>query len=358
MHLTFENNVFVNYFKSMRDLKYLAAYINPALAAAGLWLGGAFTFMNVVFVFVLIPIIDQTSSNSEKNLAAEERVEFLKRRIFDWLLYFNLPILYMVLGLFMVQLTNTEMSVLELTGNILSVGIVIGTCGINVAHELGHRVSKVEHFIAQLLLLPALYLHFFIEHNRGHHKHVGTNLDPASAKRGENVYFFWLKSTVLGYVSAWKIEAERLRKLKKNLLSFENTMIQFTCSLFGYIWLVYFFVGYPNILFVLLAGTVGVLLLETINYIEHYGLRRAQLEHGKYEKVLPKHSWNSNHSFGRIVLYELTRHSDHHYIASKKYQVLNHHDDSPQLPAGYPTMILTALLPPLWFFLMDKRIPD
>lgn len=344
-------------FSVMRDLKYLAAYINPALAAVGLWLGGAYTFANVIFVFVLIPIIDQLSSNSEENVAPEERTEFLRRKIFDWLLYLNLPILYGVLGLFIFQLNQVSMTNIELAGNILSVGIVIGTCGINAGHELGHRISKLENFIAQLLLLPALYVHFFVEHNRGHHKHVGTDKDPASAKQGENVYLFWVKSTFLGYLSAWKIEFDRLRKVQKKPFSVANKMLQFTTLQVGYVTCLILILGYQNAFFVLLSGIVGVLLLETINYLEHYGLRRKQLENGRFERVLPKHSWNSNHSFGRIVLYELTRHSDHHYIASKKYQILDHHDDSPQLPAGYPAMILAALVPPLWFFLMDKRIP-
>ncbi len=341
----------------IKDLKYLAAYINPTLTVIGLWLGGGFTFMNVVFVFVLVPIIDQFSPSSEENIPVSEQAEFLKRRLFDWLLYLNLPILYFVLGFFVYQLNATTMTGLEMAGNLISVGIVIGTCGINVGHELGHRTSKIDHLISQLLLLPALYVHFFVEHNRGHHKHVGTDLDPASAKKGEGLYFFWIKSTFGGYFSAWKIEADRLKKIKKHVFSFDNTMLLFTLSQIGYIWLIYFFTGYPNLLYVLLAGVIGLLLLETINYLEHYGLRRKKLDNGRYEKVLPRHSWNSNHSFGRIVLYELTRHSDHHYIASKKYQVLDHHEDSPQLPAGYPAMILAALLPPLWFFLMDKRIP-
>ena len=107
---------------------------------------------------------------------------------------------------------------------------------------------------------------------------------------------------------------------------------------------------------VVLAGVIGFLLLETINYVEHYGLRRELLPSGNYEPVKPRHSWNANQELGRIMLYELTRHSDHHYLASKKYQVLDHHDDSPQLPAGYPTCMLMALVPPLWFRVMDKRI--
>jgi alkane 1-monooxygenase len=104
------------------------------------------------------------------------------------------------------------------------------------------------------------------------------------------------------------------------------------------------------------TAIVGFLLLESVNYIEHYGLVRKQLASGRYEPVTPRHSWNSNHELGRIFLYELTRHSDHHYKATRKYQVLRHMDESPQLPLGYPTSILMALVPPLWFKKMNPIV--
>ena len=101
---------------------------------------------------------------------------------------------------------------------------------------------------------------------------------------------------------------------------------------------------------------MGFLLLETVNYIEHYGLRRKKVNEKHFEQVLPIHSWNSNHTIGRLLLLELTRHSDHHYRASRKYQILRHFDDSPQMPTGYPGMMLLALVPPLWFRVMHKQI--
>lgn len=342
----------------MKDLKYLAAYINPALAAGGLLLGGGWVWMNVIFVFVLVPVFDQIGKASGENLDEPVRTEKLKKRLFDWLLYLNLPVLYGVIGLFVYQLLHTTMGTSELIGNILSVGIVIGTCGINVAHELGHRTNRFEQIIAWMLLLPAHYQHFFVEHNRGHHKHVATPLDPASAVMGMNLYTFWFRSVTGSYQSAWRIEKDRLKKGNTSSISHRNYMIWFTVCEFLYLLILYLSGGWGLLWPVFLAGIVGILLLETINYLEHYGLRRKQTEGGKFERVLPVHSWNSNHQFGRIVLYELTRHSDHHYKASKKYQVLDHHDESPQLPLGYPAMILVALLPPLWFRMMDRRIPD
>ena len=107
----------------------------------------------------------------------------------------------------------------------------------------------------------------------------------------------------------------------------------------------------------LAAATIGFLLLETVNYIEHYGLERKKTEEG-YERAMPEHSWNSNHFLGRLLLFELSRHSDHHYQASRKYQLLRHHEEAPQMPTGYPGMILLAMFPPLWFQVMHKRMTE
>ena len=125
-----------------------------------------------------------------------------------------------------------------------------------------------------------------------------------------------------------------------------------------YLFGVWFVFGSAALIFCICIGIISFLFLETINYIEHYGLRRVKTESGRYERVQTCHSWNSNHSIGRIVLYELTRHSDHHYKSSKKYQILDCYDESPQLPYGYPTSILLSLVPPLWFNIMNKRVPE
>ncbi len=342
----------------MKDLKYLAAYINPVLAAVGLWLGGFYAWGAVIFSFVLVPFLDQIGPVDTSNVDDEKRMELLGKRVFDWLLYLNIPVVYAIIGLFVFQLNNSVMGISELIGNILSAGIVIGSCGINVAHELGHRKTAYEQILGQALLVPALYTHFFIEHNRGHHKYVGTEKDSASAKKGEWLFWFWIKSLVGSYKSAWELEAERLEKANTSFWSVRNQMFQFTFVQIIYLGIVLYFTSWAGLAIIVASGFVGILLLETINYLEHYGLRRKKLDNGRYEKVRPVHSWNANYQFGRIVLYELTRHSDHHYIASKKYQVLDHHDEAPELPFGYPAMILIALVPPLWFFIMDKRIPE
>ena len=341
----------------LKDLKYLAAYINPALAVIGLWLGGVYAWATVIFSFVLIPILDQISPIDSNNHDEDTKQKLLSKRIFDWLLYLNIPVVYGTIGYFVYQLNHTVMSTEVLTGHILSVGIVIGSCGINVAHELGHRKESFHQRMSQILLLPALYMHFFIEHNRGHHRFVATKDDPATARKGDWLFVFWLRSLYGCYTKAWKLESERLQKKNISILSFHNQMINFTLLQFVYLAAVFAYSSTSVLVIIMLTALVGVLLLETINYTEHYGLLRGRRDNGRYERVRPHHSWNANYSFGRIALYELTRHSDHHFIASKKFQVLDHHEDAPVLPFGYPAMILIAFIPPLWFHLMDKRIP-
>lgn len=341
----------------MKDLKYLAAYLNPALTILGLLFGNVWAWGAVIFSFVLIPILDQLGPVDTSNVDDDTRQTLLGKRIFDWLLYLNVPVVFFIVGLFVNTLNTVSLSTTELIGNLLSVGIVIGSCGINVAHELGHRKTTYEQRLGQILLIPALYMHFFIEHNRGHHKFVATDEDPASAKKGEWLFWFWIKSLVGSYLSAWKLEAQRLKKKGMGFWSVHNQMIQFTLIQLFYLLILSFFTSLTGVLVIAASGLVGILLLETINYLEHYGLRRKKLENGRYERVRPIHSWNANYQIGRIVLYELTRHSDHHFIASKKYQVLDHHEEAPELPFGYPMMILIALVPPLWFYVMDRKIP-
>ena len=339
-----------------KDIKYLIAYIAPIAAFAGVYLGGGWSLGSVYIGFVFIPIVELALPGTSKNLSPEAELSQNKRRFFDFLLYLNIPILYGLLFYFFHTIQTRELSNFELAGMICNVGLIIGISGINVGHELGHRSNQYEQFMAKILLLPALYLHFNIEHNRGHHKHVATEEDPASARLGESLYAFWFRSVLGGYLNAWKLEKKRLKKIGKPNFSWANEMIRFQVFQVTYLILLGFLFGWAMIPFALAAAVFGFLMLECVNYIEHYGLRRQKLPSGRYEPVRPSHSWNSNHELGRIFLYELTRHSDHHYKASRKYQILRHHEESPQLPHGYPASILLSLVPPLWFWHMNRRV--
>jgi alkane 1-monooxygenase len=339
----------------LRSLKYLFAYITPAVVLFSLYMENAWSFATVVLLFGVIPFIELFTDGSAKNLSAIEEAMAKEDRVYDWLLYGLVPCQVLLLFYFLVQISDVSHSGAYTLGATLAFGMSCGVLGINAAHELGHRSTWYEQGMAKLLLLTTLYMHFFIEHNRGHHKHVSTDEDPASSKWGEPVYTFWFRSIWGSWWSAWALEAERLQRQGLRFWSIQNEMLRFQCYQILLITGIVWFFDWRTLAFYLAGASIGILLLETVNYIEHYGLRRKKVG-DKYERTLPIHSWNSNHPIGRLVLLELSRHSDHHYIASRKYQTLRNFDESPQMPTGYPGMLLLTLVPPLWFWVMHPRI--
>ncbi len=340
----------------MKDLKYLFAYIIPCSGYLALELRGAWSWSTFILAFGIIPIFDALLPVSKQNILPAEEEKLSKKIFFDLLLYACAPLCFMLSFVYFQTLQTQILTNNEMAGLTVSIGIVLGSMGINVAHELGHRSNKTAQFFAKTGLLLVLYQHFFIEHNRGHHKNVGTDADPATARKNENLYAFFVRSIFGQYFGAWSLENKRLEKEKKRKWSWNNAMIRFSVYQCLYLLVVGLWFEPKMVIFAVLIAGVGVLLLEMINYIEHYGLRRAILDLGRPEQVLPKHSWNSDHEVGRVVLFELTRHSDHHYKASRKYQILRHMDESPQLPTGYPASMLMASVPPLWFWVMNQRL--
>ena len=342
----------------MKDLKYLSAYIVPLCAVIGLFYQSFWSYLTPVYAFILVPILELIFPLNDTNIEAHEKAAKSSLHWTDFLLYFNILIVYGLIFTTLTVLTSGNPTLLETIGLIFSCGIVIGANGINVAHELGHRKHRLEQFLGKLLLLPALYMHFFIEHNFGHHLKAATKEDPATARYNQSLYSFWFTSIYRQYISSWNIQLDLLKREQRSFLSPKNDMFWYTIIQAGYLFLVYQFFGAFGLQIAFFAACSGFILLETINYIEHYGLLRLKMPSGRYERVRKIHSWNSNHVFGRIMLYELTRHSDHHYRANKKYQLLDNYEESPQLPYGYPTSMVLSLLPPLWFRIMNKRVPQ
>ncbi|NCO64102.1 MAG: alkane 1-monooxygenase [Flavobacteriales bacterium] len=341
----------------MKDLKYLAALTIPAVAIIGFNIKGIYAFLTPVYAFILIPVLELIFPVYTTNVTEEVSKNKLKNKLFDWLLYFNLPIVFGLVLFALITLKSKALDTYEFIGFVISLGIVLGVNGINVGHELGHRQTTKERYLGKALLLPALYMHFYIEHNFGHHLHAATKEDPATARYNQTVYSFWVTSMFRQYISAWDIQKKLLNNQHLTLFSLKNDMFWFTGIQALYLFFIYLFFGNLGLVFIWLSAITGCLLLETVNYIEHYGLLRLKTASGRYERVKAIHSWNSNHVIGRIVLYELTRHSDHHYKTSKKYQILDCHAESPQLPFGYPTSMVLAMIPPIWFHIMNKRVP-
>lgn len=349
--------------KGLRKIGFYSAFILPALLIAGLYIGGVGLALIHVFVFLLIPLMDYVFGRDIQNLEKHEipsvtKESFYSLVTFAWV-YVQLAVL--IWGFYVV--TFYKLSVGEWLWFTSGMALVTGGIGITVAHELGHKSEKLEQAYSKILLMTVCYMHFFIEHNRGHHVRVATPEDPATSRKGESFYKFWLRSVKDGYFSAWELEKQRLSKLGLSLWSAKNQMILFALSplLFVSIFTVVFSVITGRFVWeipVFFAGqsVLGFSLLELVNYIEHYGMERKLLPNGRYEKVSPLHSWNASQMVSNFFLFQLQRHSDHHAFAYKRYQVLDHHEDSPQLPQGYSAMIILAMFPPLWFRIMDPLL--
>ncbi len=335
-------------------------YCYPLLLFVYTWIAFTFTgwltFIPVIWAYFLIPLLELFTKPNSTNVDAAEEELVKADTTYDYILYSVVPLHYASLIYFLFSLQQPDLTLVDYVGRILSMGLLFGVFGINVAHELGHRIKKFEQTLAKMLLCTAQYMHFFIEHNKGHHKRVATHEDPSSARLNESLFEFYIRTIPGVYFSGWEIESKDLKKAGRSVFSVHNQMIWFMVLQLSLIAVIFFFFGWMIMLCYLAATGFGIGLLEAVNYIEHYGLRRKETEPGKYERAMPEHSWNSDHIIGRLSLFELSRHSDHHYMASRKYQVLRHHDNSPQMPTGYPGMIILAHFPPIFFKVMRKQM--
>jgi alkane 1-monooxygenase len=316
-----------------------------------------FWWIGPIWVLVLIPVLDAIFGADRSN-PPEWAVEPLSNdRFYRWCTYLFLPLQYAGLIFACWVVTTVEMSRLDQLGYALTVGTVAGIA-INTAHELGHKKPKVERWLGRVALAQSGYGHFYVEHNRGHHTRVATPEDPASSRLGESFWAF-LPRTVIGSVrSAWGLEAKRLRHQGKRVWSRENDVLTawaMSVLLFSGLTAVF---GLRVLPFLVVQAVFGFSLLEVVNYLEHYGLLRQKNDDGRYERCNPTHSWNSNHIASNVLLYQLERHSDHHAHPTRRYQALRHFDESPQLPSGYGLMLGLAYVPPLWRWVMDRRVLD
>src|SRR5947209_5766982 len=283
---------------SLRAFKYLSPLLLYALAALAFTGHGWLVWTPVLYGFVLIPLAELFIRPDPRNLSSAEEELARTNKWFDMVLYLTVPFQYAALAFFLFTVSFQANTGMEIAGKTVSMGLLCGVFGINVAHELGHRVNRGEQFLAKSLLLTSLYMHFFIEHNRGHHKRVATPEDPSSARYGEMVYAFYARTIIFSYLSAWEIAAKEMHKKGYKLLSVHNEMLLFQFLQAAFLVLIGFLFGWQTMLLFVAAAVLGILLLETVNYIEHYGLQRRSLAEGKYERAMPVHSWNSDHVIG------------------------------------------------------------
>ena len=336
--------------------RYLLAFSVPLTVWVALFGHGLLTFLPLGVYFGLLPLVELALGPDRRNLDAAWRERAAADRFHDLVLYAVVPFQLVTLALFLVQVGEPGLAPLEIAGRTVSMGLMCGIIGINAGHELGHRSDPLARRLGDVLMLTSLENHFVPYHNRGHHRNVATAADPATARRDEPLYRFWWRSQTGSYVQAWRLEAERLRRRGETPYGAGNAMLVYTVAQLALLGAILALFGPFVLACFLAAALVGILLLETVNYIEHYGLVRARRADGRAERVDHRHSWNSDHPLGRAMLFELSRHSDHHVRAGKPYQLLDSVAESPQMPTGYPGMMLLALIPPLWFRAMNPRV--
>ena len=356
-------------------MNYCKYYITPLLTFSvilGILLGGKWMFMGLVFIFIVMIFGDAVFKEDHS------KPEYSYSFLLELPLHMAVPSIIILLFVFawssgsgnedflnlgknltpffsydFLEARNKN-DLIDYFGALLGVGYMVAGYATNVGHELTHRTrDKLALIEGRWLLSASCNADFSIEHVYNHHLNVGTEKDPATAKRGENVYAFFVRSTVKGHFSAWNLEMKNLRNKGIGFLSIKNKMI--TGYLMSAFWCILFFMagGYIGLILFFGQAAFAKFVLEIVNYMEHYGLTRKP-----EQRVGAEHSWNTNKRMSGMVLFSLTRHSSHHEKPRLKYWKLDPYIEAPQMPFGYLTTTLICLIPPLWYKIMSPRLAE
>lgn len=345
-----------------KALAFLLVFVVPALMPAAAWLGTAtgrpdlMAWFPLFFLFVLLPTLDYALGHDPVNVPTDRERKVAQSPWFKALTLACLPVQLAVLAWSAAWFVAADFGPAGIAGWLLSQGVVGGILAINTAHELIHKDGRLEPAVGGLLLASVGYHGFKIEHLRGHHVHVSTPEDASSAPLGMSSWRFVPRALVLNTRNAWRLEARRLRGLGLPALHWRNEMIGWSAAWLAMAAGIAAWLGPVGLAFFLAQGPAAAGSLEVINYIEHYGLERRRGADGRYERTTHLHSWNSDYALSNWLLFQLQRHSDHHAYPKRRYAILRHHADSPQLPGGYAAMFVLALAPPLWHRVMDPRV--
>ncbi len=347
-------------YRDHKRYAWLVSLLVPLLVGSGPLMYMAFgqawvLWVPVLMVYLLLPILDLMLGEDPSNPPESAVTQLEADLYYRWITWALVPVLWVAVVFAAWFVMTHPLPWHGILALVVSTGVVGGFC-INVGHELGHKREPFERVLAKLVLAPTGYGHFYVEHNRGHHRDVATPADPASSRLGESIWRFALREWPGAWRRAWLLETERMAALGRGPWHLTNDIVQTSlmttalwCGLMAWLG--------PGVLpFLLLTAFWANFQLTSANYIEHYGIARKQLADGRYEPCRPVHSWNSNHIVSNWALFHLQRHSDHHAHATRRYQSLRTFDDLPQLPTGYFGMFLLAYVPSLWFRVMDPRL--
>lgn len=328
-----------------RNTAYLFSLLPGVITVSGNFLGGNWVYGNFLYSLVFLALVEWFVPEKKSNESQKES------RLPDLILIFHVVLQVLALSTLFYSLKENKIFGFAILGAALSTGVHSGTSAIVIAHEMIHRKSAVWQSLGKFLLFTVGNIYFFVEHLRIHHKWVGTDNDPATARYGENVYSFFIRSVTGQIAGAWKLEKARLTTEQKSVFNFSNYVWMSLLALIFVLLMLYFWLGQIAAFVFALQALIANFLLEYTNYVEHYGLHRDEKE-----RVREMHSWQSDKFVSRFMLIDLSRHSDHHYYASKPYHVLERYEDSPVLPGGYAAAFYLALIPPLWFKVVNKTL--
>ncbi|HXH30635.1 MAG TPA: alkane 1-monooxygenase [Bacteriovoracaceae bacterium] len=319
-------------------LPFLLPLTIVVCALFGIFLGGYWVYAGFVFAYFIHPTLDIIFGKEEVEPPVPE-----SSTAYNTLVWVYLPIQAFFLLTALALCSVRNFSTWEIVGIILSLGSVTGGLGITIAHELIHRKERWERGLGVGLLLLVNYAHFRVEHVFGHHKHVATPLDPATARKGEKVYFFLVRSTIQSWISAWKIESKRLQRRSFIHRMTKHRIIQYSVVQSLLCLGVYLLFGSVALLVYLAQSVIAFEILEAINYVEHYGLQRKEISPGVYEPVTELHSWDSRHKMTNWFLFNLGRHAHHHASPTVPYEKLRSGRTEHVLRHGYSTEMLLTL---------------
>jgi alkane 1-monooxygenase len=341
---------------------WASALLYPIISLAGI-AGWYYTGSELVlllplaFFYVIVPLADLFFGNDENNPPEEIVPQLEADNYYRYLAWALIPAYFIVLAISGWFVGTQDLSLFGVLAVAVVAGIFAGTA-ITLGHELGHKRSPIDKLLARILLAVPAYGHFVIEHNRGHHTQVATPEDPATSRMGEGIYTFSRREMIGALRRGWRLEADRLERAGKPVLSLENEVLQsWALTAVINVALIATF-GWVMLPFLAVHHFFAWWQLTSANYIEHYGLLRGKRENGRYEPCQPRHSWNSNHIVSNLMSLHLERHSDHHANPTRAYQALRHFEDAPELPGGYSAMFLLAYVPRLWFKVMDPKVME
>ena len=309
-----------------------------------------------LFAFMLaVPIVDMILGTNKSNPSELLTEHINSDPFYRNLLIAAIPVHFAAVIIPAYLIASAELSIIAYLFFSIAVALYSGF-SINTAHEIGHKTSKLDRLLSRVALSVTGYGHFCVDHNAGHHRDVSTPEDCASSRMGESIYRFALREIPGAFKRGWEFETKRLSKKGVSVWSRHNHILQSYAMTLLWQGSLVLILGLKVVPFLILHNVIAWFQLTSANYIEHYGLLRSKKVNDRYERCQPHHSWNSNHIFSNLLLFQLQRHSDHHANPSRPYQSLRSFESLPELPAGYLGMYFMAYLPPLWFKVMDKRL--